>query len=159
MRKDCSVWVVALFWFQGAMACRWLSSLLAGASTWRRSPTINCARDAALLLIPAERRWALIPSYLPCELWDKVLSFTAKDIASSEVQPLVKSGANYQAPHTTSHRKTKWDRETRKQLLRISGVYTPLIVFWAIFYQQNSTWVLQGTQMDCYIGNLHIPPG
>ena len=33
------------------------------------------------------------------------------------------------------------------------------MVFWAIFYQQNSTWVQQGDQMDCYLGSLHVPPG
>ena len=49
--------------------------------------------------------------------------------------------------------------ETRRQMLHIFGVFVPLVVFWGIFYQQNSTWVLQGTQMNCYIGSLHVPPG
>lgn len=46
-----------------------------------------------------------------------------------------------------------------KELIPFIGVFGPLIVFWAIFYQQNSTWILQGTQMDCYLGKLHVPPG
>ena len=49
--------------------------------------------------------------------------------------------------------------ETTKQILRIFGVFTPLVVFWGIYYQQNSTWIIQGTQMNCYIGSLHVPPG
>lgn len=43
--------------------------------------------------------------------------------------------------------------------MRIVGVFSPLIVYWAVFFQQNSTWVLQGRQLNCYLGTLHIPPG
>ena len=46
-----------------------------------------------------------------------------------------------------------------KQLLPFLGVFGPLVMFWAVFYQQNTTWVVQGTHMDCYMGKLHIPPG
>ena len=43
--------------FQGATACQLLSSLLAGASIIRRSLTISCVRDAAVLILaPAEMR-------------------------------------------------------------------------------------------------------
>ena len=50
-------------------------------------------------------------------------------------------------------------RTRLKQLVPIVGVFAPLIVFWAIYYQQNSTWVTQGAMMDCYLGRLHVPPG
>ena len=50
-------------------------------------------------------------------------------------------------------------RARASQLLPFLGLFTPLVVFWAIFYQQSSTWVIQGRQMDCYIGKLHVPPG
>ena len=46
-----------------------------------------------------------------------------------------------------------------RELVPFLGVFAPLLVFWAIFYQQNSTWVQQGDQMDCYLGRLHVPPG
>lgn len=46
-----------------------------------------------------------------------------------------------------------------KQMLPILKVFIPLIVFWAVFYQRSSTWIVQATKMDCYIGSLHIPPG
>lgn len=46
-----------------------------------------------------------------------------------------------------------------RELVPFLGVFAPLVVFWAIFYQQNSTWVQQGNEMDCYLGSLHIPPG
>ena len=64
--------------------------------------------------------------------------------------------------------KLSW-KARAKQLLPFLGLFTPLVVFWAIFYQQSSTWVVQGTQMNCYIGpldigrlhirRLHVPPG
>ena len=50
-----------------------------------------------------------------------------------------------------------WER--LKQLVPIIKVFIPLIIFWAVFYQRSSTWVVQATQMDCYVGSLHIPPG
>ena len=46
-----------------------------------------------------------------------------------------------------------------KELLPFLGVFGPLVVFWAIFYQQNSTWILQGAQMNCHLGKLQVPPG
>ncbi len=46
-----------------------------------------------------------------------------------------------------------------RQLLPFLGVFGPLVVFWAVFYQQNTTWVVQGMHMNCYIGKLHVPPG
>ena len=46
-----------------------------------------------------------------------------------------------------------------KQMLPILKVFIPLIVFWAVFYQRSSTWIVQATKMDCYLGSLHIPPG
>ena len=45
------------------------------------------------------------------------------------------------------------------ELLPFLGVFAPLVVFWAIFYQQNSTWILQGAQMNCHLGKIQVPPG
>jgi POT family proton-dependent oligopeptide transporter len=45
-----------------------------------------------------------------------------------------------------------------RQLQGIIKVFTPLVVYWMLFYQQNSTWVLQGGRMNCYFGRLHVPP-
>ncbi len=61
---------------------------------------------------------------------------------------------------TTAGRTTTQYIKTRaKELLPFVGVFSPLIIFWAIFYQQNSTWILQGTMMNCQLGVLHVPPG
>ncbi|XP_065898332.1 solute carrier family 15 member 3-like isoform X2 [Dysidea avara] len=49
-------------------------------------------------------------------------------------------------------------KQTLQQLWPILTVFLPLIIFWAIFFQQNSTWIQQGLDMDCYLGQLHIPP-
>jgi len=50
-------------------------------------------------------------------------------------------------------------KQTLQQLWPILTVFLPLIIFWAIFFQQNSTWIQQGLDMDCYLGQLHVPPG
>ena len=50
-------------------------------------------------------------------------------------------------------------KQTFLQIFPILTVFLPLIIFWAIFFQQNSTWIQQGLDMDCYLGQLHIPPG
>ena len=59
---------------------------------------------------------------------------------------------------TISTQGLSW-KERTKQLLPFLGLFTPLVVFWAIFFQQSSTWVVQGRDMNCYIGRLHVPPG
>ena len=59
----------------------------------------------------------------------------------------------------SSHKAQQSSLARLKEFLPFLGVFAPMVVFWAIFYQQNSTWILQGTQMDCYLGKLHVPPG
>lgn len=56
---------------------------------------------------------------------------------------------------------SRWNKlkSTLEQLRGIIKVFTPLIVYWMLFYQQNSTWVLQGGRMNCYFRQLHVPPG
>lgn len=46
-----------------------------------------------------------------------------------------------------------------KQLIPAFKILLPLTLFWAIFFQRSSTWILQAIRMDCYLGSLHIPPG
>lgn len=46
-----------------------------------------------------------------------------------------------------------------KQLIPIFKIFIPLTLFWAIFFQRSSTWIVQATYMDCYLGSLHVPPG
>lgn len=46
-----------------------------------------------------------------------------------------------------------------KQLVPIFKIFMPLTLFWAIFFQRSSTWIVQATHMDCYLGSLHVPPG
>lgn len=78
----------------------------------------------------------------------------------SETEPLLKDAKQ---SHDTAAAPTAGSpvvslRTRLKQLVPIVGVFAPLVVFWAIYYQQNSTWVTQGAMMDCYLGRLHIPP-
>ena len=46
-----------------------------------------------------------------------------------------------------------------KELVPIFKIFIPLTLFWAIFFQRSSTWIVQATYMDCYLGSLHVPPG
>ena len=46
-----------------------------------------------------------------------------------------------------------------KQLIPIFKIFVPLTLFWAIYFQRSSTWIVQATYMDCYLGSLHVPPG
>ena len=46
-----------------------------------------------------------------------------------------------------------------KHLIPLMKIFVPQIIFWAAFFQRSSTFILQGAQMDCYIGTLHLPPG
>ncbi len=75
---------------------------------------------------------------------------SSKPATSSETKPLLVA----EQKSTVQYLKTRVI-----ELLPFVGVFTPLIIFWAIFYQQNSTWILQGTMMNCQLGALHVPPG
>ena len=46
-----------------------------------------------------------------------------------------------------------------KHFTPLLKIFVPQIIFWAAFFQRSSTFILQGAQMDCYIGSLHLPPG
>ena len=75
-------------------------------------------------------------------------------------RPSWESGGSATAAHSEVVVTPKLSVKARaRQLLPFVGLFTPLVVFWAIFYQQSSTWVVQGRQMDCYFGRLHVPPG
>lgn len=41
---------------------------------------------------------------------------------------------------------------------RAAQIFGPLILFWAAFFQQNSTWIHQGNQMDRRLGTIRVPP-
>lgn len=69
--------------------------------------------------------------------------------STSESQPLLTS-----TPSTSFTVK-----QTLQQLWPIMTIFLPLIIYWALFFQQNSTWIQQGLNMDCYVSKLHIPPG
>ncbi len=48
--------------------------------------------------------------------------------------------------------------EGAKAVLRIMGVFAAATVFWALFDQHRSSWVLQAAQMDLRIGDLKLAP-
>ena len=77
--------------------------------------------------------------------------------SETETTPLLGEKSIAKSPVVVTP-KLSW-LERSRQLLPFLGLFTPLVVFWAIFYQQSSTWVLQGRDMNCYIGRLHVPPG
>ena len=77
--------------------------------------------------------------------------------SDSERSPLLGERAT-SSPEVSLSPKLSW-KERTKQLVPFLGLFAPLVVFWAIFYQQSSTWVVQGRHMNCYIGKLHVPPG
>ena len=86
------------------------------------------------------------------ETADKQLLETADQSSTSTSGSDSVSVTTVRAEKSTSLRKFK-------QLLPILKVFIPFIVFWAVFYQRSSTWIVQATKMDCYLGSLHIPPG
>ncbi|KAI6170191.1 Peptide transporter family 1 [Aphelenchoides besseyi] len=46
-----------------------------------------------------------------------------------------------------------------KSLLRVLVMFLPIPVFWSLYDQQGTTWVIQGVYMDCRIwGTFMIPP-
>ena len=87
-------------------------------------------------------------------LWDASTNFSlnSETVESEDVSYRTRDGEGI-----GSHKSTGLKR--LKQLVPIIKVFTPLIIFWAVFYQRSSTWIVQATQMDCYVGSLHIPPG
>uniref|UniRef100_A0A0N4ZC98 Oligopeptide transporter 1 n=1 Tax=Parastrongyloides trichosuri TaxID=131310 RepID=A0A0N4ZC98_PARTI len=45
-----------------------------------------------------------------------------------------------------------------KQLFRVSIMFLPVPIFWALYDQQGSIWLIQSIQMDCRVGSLLILP-
>ena len=48
--------------------------------------------------------------------------------------------------------------EGAKAVFRIMGVFAAVTVFWALFDQHSSSWVLQAKQMDLRVGRLSLAP-
>ena len=66
------------------------------------------------------------------------------------------------AEKTTTARQETWRTKAiafLRAVLPILGVFLPITVFWALMFQQNSTWVAQGLDLDCYLGSVEVPPG
>ena len=87
------------------------------------------------------------------------LNTNTLDSSSKESDPLLGERRSEIDPAVVVEAPTLTWRDRAAQLLPFLWLFAPLVVFWAIFYQQSSTWVVQGRQMDCYIGRLHVPPG
>ncbi|CAI4228313.1 unnamed protein product [Auanema sp. JU1783] len=45
-----------------------------------------------------------------------------------------------------------------KSLLRVLVMFLPVPMFWALYDQQGSVWLIQGIQMDCRVGSILILP-
>ena len=79
--------------------------------------------------------------------------------SQTEVTALLKSTESISVPGAISSSRTLTWRDMLKEIKPLLGVFVPLIAFWALFFQQNSTWVLQGQEMNCFLGKLKVPPG
>ncbi|XP_065193476.1 solute carrier family 15 member 4-like [Sycon ciliatum] len=84
-----------------------------------------------------------------------------KGRSAGETSPLLgvrgESSSEHDTGTQTAPQQRTW-RETLSEIKPVLGVFVPLIVYWSLFFQQNSTWVLQGQEMNCYLGKLKIPP-
>ena len=84
-------------------------------------------------------------------------SNTSKDLG---VQTTDQSPTNSPSHALVEARDSKSSAKGKlKQLIPIFKIFVPLTLFWAIFFQRSSTWIVQATHMDCYLGSLHVPPG
>jgi POT family proton-dependent oligopeptide transporter len=45
-----------------------------------------------------------------------------------------------------------------RAVFRVMAVFAPIPVFWALFDQKGSTWIVQATQMDLTLGSLTMKP-
>ena len=73
---------------------------------------------------------------------------------SNQSQDVAKSNSS-----SDPHQSEKTKEGKLKELTPIFKIYMPLSIFWAMYYLRSSTFITQATQMDCYIGSLHVPPG
>ncbi len=60
--------------------------------------------------------------------------------------------------HPQSFRQELFSRETVLVLFRLMPIYAFIAMFWALFEQTGSSWVLQAQKMDRYIGGVEILP-
>mmetsp|Transcript_1611 Transcript_1611/g.5691 ORF Transcript_1611/g.5691 Transcript_1611/m.5691 type:complete len:531 (-) Transcript_1611:47-1639(-) len=49
-------------------------------------------------------------------------------------------------------------KEDLESLWRIIPIFSPFPVFWALYFQQSSTWIIQAEEMNLYLGNFYVPP-
>jgi POT family proton-dependent oligopeptide transporter len=48
--------------------------------------------------------------------------------------------------------------EATRAVFRVMGIFAMIPVFWALFDQKASTWVVQATQMDLMVGSIKLAP-
>lgn len=49
-------------------------------------------------------------------------------------------------------------KEDLESLWRILPIFAPFPVFWALYFQQSSTWIIQADEMNLYLGSFYVPP-
>lgn len=84
-------------------------------------------------------------------------SYFASSLALGTVLLIVTRGIYRKIPPTTKKDKLNWKTNLKRDLWEIRHIlrmFIPLPVFWALFFQQNSTWVFQAQSMDCDVGPI-----
>eukprot|EP00698_Gefionella_okellyi_P025660 TRINITY_DN9463_c0_g1_i1.p1 TRINITY_DN9463_c0_g1~~TRINITY_DN9463_c0_g1_i1.p1 ORF type:complete len:490 (-),score=87.96 TRINITY_DN9463_c0_g1_i1:111-1529(-) len=61
-------------------------------------------------------------------------------------------------PARANHQGCIPTKEDGKSVLRVCLIFLPLILFFAMFYQQSSTFIAQATNMSTQVGRFSIPP-
>jgi POT family proton-dependent oligopeptide transporter len=104
--------------------------------------TINLGAAAAFFLIP------LIHTH-----WGYAWAFGVPGVAMALATFIFWLGRKDYVRQPTQQENKRTPEETladRKTLLRIALVFLPTSIFWTLYNQTNSTWVLQGTKMTPY---------
>lgn len=69
--------------------------------------------------------------------------------------------ANGQKAHWLDGALAKHPRESvegAKAVFRVLSIFAPIPVFWALFDQKGSTWIVQATHMDRVVGSMTLAP-
>ncbi|VDM54635.1 unnamed protein product [Angiostrongylus costaricensis] len=83
-----------------------------------------------------------------------------KENVFGEVARVFGVGAlQYSALNMMAYKRSKKFLDDVKSLLRVLIMFLPVPMFWALYDQQGSIWLIQGIQMDCRLfGNLLLLP-
>jgi dipeptide/tripeptide permease len=85
--------------------------------------------------------------------------YCSRHRSTSEHQALLSSTASTETSGSYGKPKRESVLARVKELIPIMKVFFPVTMYWAVSYQRFSSFVLQGVQMDCFLGSIEVPPG